>query len=398
MKNILRGLKTLVGCAAVFICIAAAASATQMRAAAADYGWGYLIPADDLSWYMGNSLSQVRQNFPGMSEIAYGTDGANSYNGDISLVSGLGDAITRIVLNVSDDSHSLCGITTGTSFSQAETILSQLGFSRLHTGIWNDTQGNFVTLEGDNHGLSIIFQHAALGTHNAAADLFRYMNVEFDMMRSVFPEFSVWQSDKEAKFTLTGDGVEIEIPLNEITGDYRVSAITLRPGSAYSLYGHRPGDSGSDFASLGFSEGGSGEYLDPAGSLFLVLYANDTSDPYIRLSAMRTFGSYPGAVIPGNTSSSGIHQAELTVNTTPITAYIGGSDAWISTKTAEGANISDSNFSCWSDNPEIAACAFGHWHGSERNVYVTGKQQGTTTIHIEKLDTGEHYSVSVSVY
>lgn len=201
------------------------------------------------------------------------------------------EMISRICLRNNSTKYELCGVRVQMSEEEAESQLLENGFYKLETGVFYNGVDRFVTLEQDSvyeenaegggdwkelETLSIDASVLRESLHPDKTEVFQYMKCSIDKAVSDIPNLSVYEKDDQT-VVAEKDGIRFEAEKN---GEDLQQAVIQRiviigEESEYCLYGITPEDSENAGDYLAFGEGGSGERIDPAGS---VLYLWDKQD------------------------------------------------------------------------------------------------------------------------
>ena len=212
------------------------------------------------------------------------------------------EMISSIWLRNNSTKYELCGVRVQMSEEEAESQLLENGFSKLETGVFYNGVDRFVTLEkdsvyeenaegvGDWKELETLRINASVlreSLHPYKTEVFQYMKCSIDKVVSDIPDLNVYEKDDQT-VVAEKDGIKFEA---KKTGEHLQQAVIQRiliigEESEYCLYGITPEDSENARDYLAFGEGGSGELIDPAGSV-LYLWDKQEEKRAISLTASR---------------------------------------------------------------------------------------------------------------
>ena len=212
------------------------------------------------------------------------------------------EMISSIWLRNNSTKYELCGVRVQMSEEEAESQLLENGFSKLETGVFYNGVDRFVTLEqdsvyeenaeggGDWKELETLRINASVlreSLHPYKTEVFQYMKCSMDKVVSDIPDLNVYEKDDQT-VVAEKDGIKFEA---KKTGENLQQAVIQRiliigEESEYCLYGITPEDSENARDYLAFGEGGSGELIDPAGSV-LYLWDKQEEKRAISLTASR---------------------------------------------------------------------------------------------------------------
>ena len=201
------------------------------------------------------------------------------------------EMISRIWLKNNSKKYELYGVKVQMSEEEAERQLLENGFSKLETGVFYNGVDRFITLEqdsvyeenaeggGDWKELETLRINASVlreSLHPDKTEVFQYMKCSIGKALSDIPNLSVYEKDDQT-VVAEKDGIRFEA---EKDGEDLNQAVIQRiviigDESEYCLYGITSEDSENARDYLAFGEGGSGELIDPAGS---VLYLWDKQE------------------------------------------------------------------------------------------------------------------------
>ena len=213
-----------------------------------------------------------------------------------------GQMVSRIWLKNNSEKYELYGVRVQMSEEEAESQLLENGFSKLETGVFYNGVDRFVTLEkdsvyeenaegvGDWKELETLRINASVlreSLHPYKTEVFQYMKCSIDKVVSDIPGLNVYEKDDQT-VVAEKDGIKFEA---KKTGENLQQAVIQRiliigEESEYCLYGITPEDSENARDYLAFGEGGSGELIDPAGSV-LYLWDKQEEKRAISLTASR---------------------------------------------------------------------------------------------------------------
>ena len=202
-----------------------------------------------------------------------------------------GQMVLRIWLKNNSEKYELYGVRVQMSEEEAERQLLENGFSKLETGVFFNGVDRFVTLEQDSvyeendegggdwkelETLRINVSVLKESLHPDKTEVFQYMKCRIDKVVSDIPGLNVYEKDDQT-VVAEKDGIRFESEKDgEDLNQAVIQRIVIIGGeSKYCLYGITSEDSENARDYLAFGEGGSGELIDPAGS---VLYLWDKQD------------------------------------------------------------------------------------------------------------------------
>ena len=199
--------------------------------------------------------------------------------------------VSRIWLKNNSTEYELCGVNVQMSEDEAEHQLLENGFFKLETGVFYNGVDEFVTVEKDvsyeenNEGgrdqkesdtLCVRASVFRESLHPDKTEVFQYMKCSMEKVVTDISDLDIYEKDDQ---TVIAEKNGIRFEAEKQGGDWRQAVIRriliVGENSDYCLYGITPEDVEYAEDYLAFEEGGSGELIDPAGS---ILYLWDRVD------------------------------------------------------------------------------------------------------------------------
>lgn len=239
----------------------------------------------DLSEYLGRDIEETAEELelmePAWSMGITGTGNESLYVGSSEGAEGLTDTIA---VRGGGDQYSIYGLTSRMSLEEAREVVLEKNFFPVEGAedCYFDGTDRFLSLISRESGLEATLSKQYVKPREGAAELWSYVGKTVEEMQEDFPELESAAADGQVE--LSADGLSVLADLNdENTGDSVISKITVSGfGGKYCLYGLLPGDEVDCGRELGFSEGGSGEFMDMVGR---ILYLGESlgENPQISL-------------------------------------------------------------------------------------------------------------------
>ena len=253
---------------------------------------------NDLSRYFGCTTDEIKEKF-GTPNDEYWSMGAthlvyDDYQFDSMDTTNGEECISEIWLRNNEEEYNLCGVQAQMSEAEAAEALQANGFYRLETGIFYNGTDQFVRLEKDGEykrKSNVTTEWIDAGTlqisaikmkesrHPEKKEVFQYMKCKIERVIQDIDGLDVYTASTQTVIAENGD-VQFVAAMNgdEVEQAVIVNIIVKGKDSPYCLYGITSEDSDSAEGYLPFSEGGSGELLDPAGNvLYLRINCDDKS-------------------------------------------------------------------------------------------------------------------------
>ena len=239
---------------------------------------------DDIKAIFGEPLSEGWAN--GVDYLIY-----DDYEFDSMYSEYNEKLISRMWLKNNSTEYELCGINVQMSENEAEHQLLENGFFKLETGVFYNGEDKFVTLEKEfsyeenkeggmdrkeSDTLCVRVSVLRESLHPDKTEVFHYMKCSLGKVVTDIPDLEIYEKDDQ---TVIAEKKGIRFEAEKQGGDWQQAVIrrilVVGSDTDYCLYGITPEDFEYAGDYLAFEEGGSGELIDPAGS---ILYLWDRLD------------------------------------------------------------------------------------------------------------------------
>lgn len=241
----------------------------------------------DMSDYIGRNIEEAAAELglyaPGWSMGITGSGDQNLYIGK----SDASEGIDRVEIRGGTDRYSIYGLTTQMTLEEAQNALLEKGFS-LSGGTaycYSDGGNAWISLrDTEQNGLDVTLTKLQIKSREGATEMWSYVGRTAAEVQRDFPELSLETVDGRIKLSAEGISVFADSSAGD-PSEAIISGITVSGLSGkYSLYGILPGDAPDCGWELGFSEGGSGEFIDMAGRVLYLGESCNGENPRISLN------------------------------------------------------------------------------------------------------------------